>query len=138
MSTFQHFFLDSTRHDLPISSNLTATPQPPVGTPIPPPKQVIDFLTLQSLTFPVAAGLVTGAWQVIQALAGNGANWGDSKFVPFVIAVVIIIASVATQWSTLGGVGARIGATLVGLVNALLLTGGALGILSVATNSPVS
>lgn len=124
---------DSTRSDRPLNSNLSGAP---AGLAATPPKQVADFLTVQSLTFPAATAIVTGVWATVRFLVEPG--WADSTWVPFVVAVLIISASVATSWASLDSTGARVGAIIVGLINSTLLTGAALGVISVATNTPVT
>lgn len=119
---------DTTRSDNPVSSSTAGDPAP--GNQ----KQVFDFLTIQSLTFPAASAAVAGGWAVLQKAFGS---WADGNEIALVIAYVIIAASVATNWSSLTNSAGRIGAILIGLVNGLLLSAGALGVAAVVTNTSV-
>ncbi len=112
-------FIDTTRGDDPISSNTTGDQRPNDQ------KQVIDFLTLQSLSFPVASAGVTVVWKVIQAVAGTVAA---ATWVPIVIAGLIVLATFCNEWNELGSAPKRLAAALIGLVNALLLSAATLGV----------
>jgi hypothetical protein len=120
MTTLGTLFLDSTRSDNPLDSHTTGDTNP-AGQ-----QKVLDFLTLQSLSFPLASAGVSIAWKVLQATISQ--NWVERNWVALVIAGVIILASWFSQWTQLGSTPARVGGFLIGAVNALLLSAAALGI----------
>lgn len=111
--------LDTTRGDNPIRSNLAADTQPADQ------KKMPDFLTLESLTFPLASGAVVIGWKVVQAIGGG---WADNRVWPLAIAGLIVVAALLSKWNDLGSTPSRLGALLIGLVNSLLLAAGALGV----------
>lgn len=111
--------LTTTRSDNVLDANVEGDDNPDGQ------KNIVDFLTLQSLSFPIASGAVAGAWKVLQAIFGA---WADQKSVPLALAALIILATVASSWVDLGSASKRFGAIAIGAVNALLLTAGALGV----------
>lgn len=115
------FFLDTTRSDDPINSNTTNDPHPADQA------KVVDFLTVQSLSFTVATVLVTGLWKVLQKLPTNW-SWTAGTWVPVALSVIVVLALYLNEWDDLKTIAKRISGGLIGLMNALLLAGAALGI----------
>jgi hypothetical protein len=116
---FRNLFFTTTRSDDPINSNTEGDPKPKEQ------KQVIDFLTLQSLSFPAASAAVTILWQVSVVVVGAAAA---PKWVPLGWAGAIVLALFLYQWGDLGTTSKRLGAFVIGIVNSVLLAAAALGI----------
>lgn len=108
-----------TRGDDPLRSNLEEDADP--GNQ----QQMPDFLTLESLTFPIASASVIIVWQVLQNI---GSGWADNRVWPLGIAAIIVIAGLLNKWTALGSLPKRLAAFLIGSLNATLLAAAALGV----------
>jgi hypothetical protein len=90
--------------------------------------QAAAFVTIQSLaTFPVASGVIALVWNIL----GGVGDWGDSRVVPFIAAVVV--GAFLTIWSITDPASNmnkrdKLGAVFIGLVNILFLYAAAVGI----------
>jgi hypothetical protein len=117
-------FIGSTRADDPINSNMVGSNDPP--------KQIADLLTLQSLSFPIVSGSIGVAWKVLQK--STGADWTKGGLVPIGLAVIVVIGLWLNGYTELGSPSKRLAALAIGVINALLLAAGALG---VSTSLPI-
>ena len=111
---------DTTRSDNPLSSSTSNDPNPGEQ------KQIADFLTLQSLSFPAASAGVVIVWQVIQKVFTGG--WTTNNVIPLLIAAIIVYAAYLYAWPDLGSAPRRMGAFLIALVNTGLLAAASLGV----------
>lgn len=107
----------ATRSDNPIDAN-TAGDQ---GDP----KKVTEFVTIQSLSFPFAVTIVSGIWEGIQSLTGS---WADEKWLPAVIAALVVAAVYLASWTELGHWSKKASGFIIAGLNAALLWLAAIGV----------
>jgi len=92
-----------------------------------PKKPLADLLTVQALTnFPLAAGVVTTAWQVVQKLVD--ASWETSAWTPMAIAGFLVFGIWLSSFGTLKTAADRLGGLVIGTFNAALLAAAVLGL----------
>lgn len=92
-------------------------------------KKVPDFLTQQSLaSFPIASAAITAIWKLAKDGLFKDDKWATTAWVPLVLSVLLVLAGIAATWGELGDNGERLGASLIGGFNALLLTAAVIGI----------
>jgi hypothetical protein len=88
-----------------------------------------DFLTQQSLaSFPIASAAVTAVWKLAKDAIFKDDKWASSAWVPLVLAALLIVAGLAYTWTDLSSTGKKIGACIIGGINAAMLTAAVLGI----------
>jgi hypothetical protein len=115
------FFLTTTRSDAVLDSNTSG------DTNADDQKQIPDFLTMQSLSFPVASGAIAAVWKILQETFPDHERLGG-RYVPLLLASLLMLGVWASQWKKLDGFGARFGAAIIAGFNAVLLTAAALGL----------
>lgn len=92
-----------------------------------PKKPLADLLTVQALTnFPLAAAVVTAAWQLVQKLVD--ASWETSGWTPMAIAGFLVFGIWLSSFGTLKTTADKLGGFVIGTFNAALLAAAVLGI----------
>lgn len=97
--------------------------------------KISGFVTVASFTnFSAMSGAIAGAWLTLKAALPQVA-WIQGPGLPFVLALAWCLISLRMSWQELkksGGDGAILQALFMGLLNALVLAGSAIGLLKVA------
>jgi hypothetical protein len=117
------FYLDTTRSDNPLDSNLANDPDKANANETP------AFLTLQSLTYSGAMVAIGIVWALAQNIAPG--QFTQGPLVPVLASVLIMFAGLAQVWADLADAGKKIAAALIATFNAAMLTAGALGITAI-------
>jgi heme/copper-type cytochrome/quinol oxidase subunit 3 len=67
-------------------------------------------------------------WKLIKDMLFKSDKWATSAWLPLALAALLIVAGLAYTWSDLGDKGKKVSASLIGLLNAAMLTAAVLGI----------
>src|SRR5687768_8642535 len=122
------FYMDTTRKDNPLDSNLSndsGTPGTTTET-----TETPAFLTQQSLTYSGAIAAIGIVWALAQNAMPGPITQGP--WVPVIASALLIFSGLAGTWADLKDVGKKIQAVLIATFNSAMLTAGALGITALA------